>query len=169
MKKTETLSLLILSRDFHRNSKFFIVFFYLVFGFCFVLSDSLWIPRPFVRLSVCPFGQRPRRDRWPMLSHRANLSSFSSFFSSSFVPPPRFQPQGPNPSLKAQIPASRPKFQPQGPNPSLKPQIPALRLQFQPWGSNPSLEAQISAKRLKSLPLSSNPSFKAPIPASRLK
>ena len=42
------------------------------------------------------FGQRPRRGRWPMLSHRGNFSSF--FSSSSYVPP-----------LEAQILASRPK------------------------------------------------------------
>ena len=35
-------------------------------------------------------------------------------------------------------------------NPSLKAQIPASRLKSQPRGSNPSLEAQIPASRLKS-------------------
>ena len=61
------------------------------------------------------FGQRPRRGRWPMLSHIWGI--FSSF---SYVPPS-------NPSLKAQIPVSRPKSQSWGPNPSLKAQILASR------------------------------------------
>ena len=51
--------------------------------------------------------------------------------SSSSVPPPGLhaqnQPLGSNPSLEAQIPASRPKFQPQGPNSSLRTQISASR------------------------------------------
>ena len=46
-----------------------------------------------------------------MLSHRRNFSL------------PKSQPQGPNPSLKAQIPTSRPKFYPGSPNPSLEAQI----------------------------------------------
>ena len=57
-------------------------------------------------------GQRPRRGRWPMLSHIWGIFSFS--FSSSSVPPP-------------QIPVSRPKFQSRGPNPSLEAHIPASR------------------------------------------
>ena len=70
--------------------------------------------------SVGPlFGQWPRRGRWPMLSHIWGNFSFSfSFFS---VPPPS------NPSLEAQIPASRPKSQSRGPNPKLEAQIQASR------------------------------------------
>ena len=104
------------------------------------------------------FGPRPRRGRWPMLSHRGN---FSFFF---YVPPP-----GSNPSLEAQIPASKLKSQPWGSNPSLEAQIPALRLKSQPWGSNPSLEPQIAVSRLKSQSRGSNPNLEAQIPALRLK
>ena len=68
---------------------------------------------PFGR-SVGPlFGQRPRRGRWPMLSHIwgifSSSSSSSSFSFSFFVPPLKSQSRGPNPSLEAQIPALRPK------------------------------------------------------------
>ena len=107
-------------------------------------------------LAVYPFffsfGQRPRRDRWPMLSHRGTFSfsffSFSFSFSSS-SPPPRTS------SLKAQNPASRLKILLWGPNAfsSVHPfeaHILALRLKSQPWGPNSNLEAQILASRPKS-------------------
>ena len=51
-----------------------------------------------------------------------------------------FVPLGSNPSLKAQISASRLNYQAQ--IPASRP-IPALRLKFQPRGPNPSLDAQI--------------------------
>ena len=87
-----------------------------------------------------PFGQRPQRGRWPMLSHRTNFSSFSVH------PPPSkliSQLWGQNLNLKV-------KFLLQGPNSCLEAQISASRLKSQPWGSNPSLEAQIPALRPKS-------------------
>ena len=71
--------------------------------------------------SLFLFGQRPRRDRWPMISHiwgifSSSFSSFSSVHLSICRPPPQIpfsrpksQSWGPNPSLKAQILASRPK------------------------------------------------------------
>ena len=88
------------------------------------------------------------------------LSHIWGIFS-SFVPPLKAQPRGPNSSLEAQIPVLRPKSQPQGPNPSLKAQILAWRLGPCPlsWdldleveiylqGWNLGLEARIWASRL---------------------
>ena len=84
-----------------------------------------------------PFGQRPRRGRWPMLSHIGKISP---------------SPSSPSPStpLEAHILALRLKSQPWGPNLSLEAHILALWLKFPPWGSNPSLKAHIPALRLKS-------------------
>ena len=55
------------------------------------------------------------------------MGSFLLIFLLLLCPPPpfpvsrpKFQSQGPNSSLEAQIPVLRPKSQPQGPNPSLK-------------------------------------------------
>ena len=73
-----------------------------------------------------PFGQRPRRGRWPMLSHIWGIFLLLLLL----LRPP---PSDPNPSLK--------------PNPSLEFQIPALRLKFLPWSQNPSLKAQIWGKK----------------------
>ena len=60
------------------------------------------------------------------------------------------QPPGSNPSLQAQIPASRLKSHPRGSNLMLEAQIPSLRLRSHSLGLNSSLEAQITASRLKS-------------------
>ena len=68
---------------------------------------------------------------------------FSSFFSSSsYVRPSQLKskPQGPNPSLEAQIPVSRPKSQPWG-------SFPSSRLKSHPQGPNPTHEAQIPASK----------------------
>ena len=72
------------------------------------------------------FGQRPRRGRWPMLSHIGEISPFSP----PSVPPPSLSVHplwGSNLSLEAQISPLRPKSQPWGPNPS---QILASRPKF---------------------------------------
>ena len=50
------------------------------------------------------FGQRPRRGRWPMLSHRGNFSS-SFFFSSSS------QPRPPGPADRRYLPGPWPPYQ----------------------------------------------------------
>ena len=92
-------------------------------------------------------GQRPRRGRWPMLSHIWGVfSSFSFSFFSSSAPPlppasrPISQPGGPYPSLEAQIPVLSPK--------SLETRIWALGLGFGPWGWDLGLKTGIWASRL---------------------
>ena len=112
-------------------TKFFIYYVYIAliskgniskmaFLCCFMTWK--WFPHAILRTSLSSciivslgcllFGQRPRRGRWPMLSHIWGIFSFS--FSFFYVPPP-------------QIPVSRPKFQSRGPNPSLEAHIPASR------------------------------------------
>ena len=110
--------------------------------------------------SVCSklMGSRaaaPKGTMTYVFTHRGN---FSSSFSSVCPLPPRLksQPPGPNPSLKAQIPASRPKSQPWGSNSNLEAQIPVSRLKSQPQGSNPCLYAQIPASRPQFQPPGSN-------------
>ena len=121
--------------------------------------------------SKSPFGQRPRRGWWAMLSHISGIFSFFFFSSvrSNHLPPNlilasrlKSQSRDPNPSPEAQIPASRLKSQPQGPNPSLEAQVLASRPKSQCQG-------QIPASRPKSQPLKPSPSLEALIPASRFK
>ena len=120
----------------------------------FTLLTNIRTPENYVSfVRMLLFGQRPRRGRWPMLSHIWETFSFSSFSFFSFffsVPPP----------LEAQILVSRPKSYSWGLNPSLETQIQASLPKSQ-------IEAQIPASRPKSQPQGSNPSLKAQIPASR--
>ena len=77
-----------------------------------------------------PFGQRPRRGRWPMLSHIGEISPSSPstpFEAHILASRLKSQPWGPNLSLEAQILARMPKFWPGGPNLIFEVQIPALR------------------------------------------
>ena len=78
------------------------------------------------------------------------------------------QSAGPNPSLE-------PRSQPQGPIPSFKTQVPASRSRSQPYGSNPSnslnfsIDAQIPAPRARSYFFVPNSSLKTQIPYLRTK
>ena len=99
--------------------------------------DGGWMPLPtYPQLYFDPaslvfvflFEQRPRRDRWPMLSHIGEI------FPSSSSPSTPSDPH---------ILALGPKSKSRGPNSSLKAQILALSLKSQPQGSNPNLKAQI--------------------------
>ena len=107
-----------------------------------------------------------------MLSHIWETFSFSSSFSSSFpsfsfsVPlPPTLKPKYQSP---AQISALGLISKPQGFNPSVVAQIPASRFQIQPPGSNLTLKAPILASRLQSQTRDSSPRLKAPIPDWKL-
>ena len=79
----------------------------------FELVIFLWfrliVKQKLAKITKCSlFGQWPRRGRRPMLSHIWGFFSFSSSSFSSFsfsIPPLKSQSRGPNPSLKAQIPA----------------------------------------------------------------
>ena len=50
----------------------------------------------------------------------------------------KFKLQGPDPSLRVQIP--RPKFKSRSHNPSLETKVLALGPEFQDWGANPGHE-----------------------------
>ena len=120
----------------HSKSCLFL-FIFSIFDLCHgVLEQVIWFQ--------FTFGQRPRRGRWPMLSHR---EKFSPPPSSPPPPPPSPPPwlRSSNRSLKpksqsrAWIPGSGLKFQPYGLNPSFIAHIPIFWLKSQPYDSNYSL------------------------------
>ena len=98
----------------------------------------------------------------------------SLFFIFSYVRPPpltqilsrrlKSRPEGPNPSLKVQIPAWRSKSQPQGPIPCLG----ASGMGFGPPGWDFDFQAGISASRLGFWPPGWDLGIKAGIWALRL-
>ena len=100
-----------------------------------IIFGSNFFPNRFFELTQenwhqdCPFGQRPRRGQWPMVSYMRNFLLL--FFSVPLS----------NPSLEAQIPVSRPKSQTWGQNLASRPRS-------QLWGPNLSLQARIWAWRL---------------------
>ena len=119
-----------------------------------------------------PFGQRPWRSRWAMLSHMRGVFLLLLLHLLIHLHPsppstqilasrPNAQSRGLNPSHETQIPASRPKSQPQGPNPSFNTQILASRPKSLPWGPNPILKTQILVSRPKFNPSGPNLSLKA--------